>query len=603
MSDTVEQIKSRLDIVDVVSGYLKVQKAGVNWKARCPFHSEKTPSFYLSPERQSWHCFGCNIGGDMFSFVEKIEGVEFVEAMRILAQKAGVTIPERRSQDIGAAKEHARLATVTELAAKFFAKQLWHSNTGAKALAYLHERGLTDATIQAWQLGWAPNDWRALTGFLQQAGHADADIVAAGMAIQRQPEQGKRSTGIYDRFRSRIMFPISDTSGMVVGFAGRAFGAQVTVQGEAPAKYVNTPQTPLYDKSRTLFGLHLAKADIRKRDSCLLVEGNMDAILSWQAGATNVVATSGTALTPQQLRMVGRSTTNLDFCFDADQAGQTATRRGIGLALAQNFAVRILTIPDPSCKDPADYVAKHGEQWHEVVESAKPAMQYYYDRVAASLDPNSAASKKTAVASLGPLIKRLPSKVEQSHWIGALAMLLRTDQVAVAADVVSVKDDIAAYERGPESEPAPVGEQPVAQAPVDPWSQELLAVIVKVPELIPQASDAAALCDPRVAAIIHNPARLTSDDDPDRHLIDIAHIYAGEFYANFDSPKLATQLAAITARLTERDLKSRRTALLPLIAQAEVQHDQARRNELVGEFQNYTEELNRLRTVQLPPTA
>ena len=329
MGDSVQQIKDRLDIVDVISGYLKLAKAGVNYKARCPFHQEKTPSFFVSPERQSWHCFGCNKGGDMFSFVSEIEGAEFVEALRILAAKAGVPLPERSSQaGASTAKERQRLLDVSELTAKFFVKQLWNSQAGGRALEYLRGRGLTDETIQSWRLGWAPNDWKALSGFLAGAGHADADIVGAGVAIAKNGR-------IYDRFRSRIMFPICDANGQVIGFTGRVFGTEVAVDGEPLAKYVNTPQTSLYDKSRTLFGLDKAKNAMRTKDVALIVEGNVDAIMSAQAGVENVAATSGTALTPHQLRMLARYSTNLDVCFDADSAGKTAARRGIGMALAQ----------------------------------------------------------------------------------------------------------------------------------------------------------------------------------------------------------------------------------------------------------------------------
>lgn len=595
MSDTVEQIKSRLDIADVISGYIKVQKAGANYKARCPFHSEKTPSFHISPVRQSWHCFGCNKGGDMFSFVQEIEGVEFVEAMRILAAKAGVQVPERSSHYRAEADQRHRLLAVAELTSKFFEKQLWNSNAGARALEYLRKRGLTDETIRLWRLGWAPNDWRALTGFLQKAGHPDADIVAAGVVVQKDAASGKREARLYDRFRSRIMFPITDTSSQVVGFTGRVFGAEVAVDGEPLAKYVNTPQTAIYDKSRVLFGLDKAKTAMRSADRALLVEGNMDAIMASQAGVAHVVATSGTALTPDQLRMLARYSTNLDFCFDADQAGQAATRRGLGLALAQNFAVHILTLDDPDCKDPADYVVKHGTKFNERAQMAQPVMQYYFDAAQATFDPASAASKKHIIAIVGPLVKRLTSRVEQSHWVGQLAMLLRTDQASVSADVASVKDDIAQYERA-DVPPAQVV-QVAAPVPVDPLSQELLAVVARLPALANTAAEVADFCDPRVGAILTAPERLTaSGDDSERQLIDLAFLRAGELYEKFTDAELAAQVDTLSARLRSKHVKAVRSALMPLIAQAEQQHDIAKRDELLKEFQSYTEELNRLTT-------
>jgi DNA primase len=596
MSDTVEQIKSRLDIVDVVSGYLKVQKSGANYKARCPFHNEKTPSFHISPDRQSWHCFGCNKGGDMFSFVQEIDGVEFVEAMRTLAAKAGVVLPAWRPEQARERDARGPLLAIAELSAKFFEKQLWHSNAGTKALAYLRERGLKDETITAWRLGWAPNDWRALTGFLQEQDHMPKDIVAAGMAVEK-------SSRIYDRFRSRIMFPICDANGQVAGFTGRVFGAEIAVDGEPLAKYVNTPQTALYDKSRILFGLDKAKLEMRRRDSCLLVEGNMDAIMAWQAGAANVVATSGTALTSQQLRMLSRYSTNLSICFDADQAGQVATRRGIGLALSQNFTISVLALTDPSCKDPADYVAAHGEEFSDVVASAKPVLQYYYDSAVAAYDPSSAQSKKSIVASMGPLIKRLTSKVEQSHWIGQLAVLLRTDPKNVQADLATIRDDIAAYEQG--AEPSATSRQlPAdipAERPLDAVSQELLALVVKEPSLLPQAQEVPAeLLDVRVAEVLKRPELLAKDAEHEyRHFVDVAFMRAGDLWDGWSQEDLKAELATVVIRLKERDLKVRLRELAQAVQQAETAHDGPKIKDLLEQFAAYTRELNRLQNPSL----
>ena len=226
MEDNISKIKEKLDVVEVISGYLKVQKAGMNYKARCPFHNEKTPSFYISPERQIWHCFGCSAGGDIFGFVKQIEGVEFPEALRMLAQKAGI---ELKSFDPVIRDEKTKLYEICEKSAKFFEKQLWGGESGKKALAYLLGRGLTDETIKDFRLGFAPNNWQALTGYLRESGYQDGEIVSAGMAIKRQETSDKRqggNSGIYDRFRSRIMFSICDTGGQVVGFTGRIFETQ-----------------------------------------------------------------------------------------------------------------------------------------------------------------------------------------------------------------------------------------------------------------------------------------------------------------------------------------------------------------------------------------
>jgi DNA primase len=587
MSDTVEQIKSRLDIVDVISGYLKVQKAGINHKARCPFHNEKTPSFYISPERQSWHCFGCNKGGDMFSFVQEIEGVEFVEAMRILAAKAGVQIPQYRPELAREKDVRAPLLEVAELSAKFFEKQLWNGVAGAKALAYLRERGLTDETIKAWRLGWAPNDWRALTEFVRSQGYPPAAIVGAGMAIEKNDRQ-------YDRFRSRIMFPIADANSQVVGFTGRVFGAEVAVDGEPLAKYVNTPQTVIYDKSRILFGLDKAKLDMRRSDVCVLVEGNMDAIMSWQAGATNVVATSGTALTPHQLRMLSRYSTNLNFCFDTDQAGQAATRRGIGLALSQGFSIKVTGLGDKECKDPADYVKKYGVQWNEAVASAKPVLQFYYDAAVAGYNPASAESKKAVLSVIGPLVNRLTSNVEKGHWIAQVAALLRADVTAVQADLVTIKDDIAAYERG-EEEKSPVTAVQVAD-PLDPQNLELLAIIAKEPALVAQAQELPRdLVDPRVAEILDTPSLLAKDaTHASKHLVDMAYIRAVDLWYDWDIDDLRAELSVLTGRFRERRLRQKLAELTAAVQHAEARQDAAHVQELIAEFTQCSLELNRL---------
>lgn len=329
----------------------------------------------------------------------------------------------------------------------------------------------------------------------------------------------------------------------------------------------------------------------------------MDAIMAWQAGAANVVATSGTALTSQQLRMLSRYSTNLSICFDADQAGQIATRRGIGLALSQNFTISVLALTDPSCKDPADYVAVHGEEFGDIVASAKPVLQYYYDSAVAAYDPSSAQSKKSIVASMGPLIKRLTSKVEQSHWIGQLAVLLRTDPKNVQADLATIRDDIAAYEQG--AEPSATSHQlPAdipAERPLDAVSQELLALVVKEPSLLPQAQDVPAeLLDVRVAEVLKRPELLAKDAEHEyRHFVDVAFMRAGDLWDGWSQEDLKAELAAVVIRLKERDLKVRLRELAQAVQQAETAHDGPKMKDLLEQFAAYTRELNRLQNPSL----
>src|SRR3989344_3641221 len=495
MEDNVSKIKDRLDVVDVISGYLKLQKTGINFKARCPFHNEKTPSFVVSPERQVWHCFGCSKGGDIFSFIQDIEGVEFPEALRILAAKAGI---ELESFNPAVKDDKARLYQVCESATKFFEKQ-FQSNIGKLALGYLRDRGVADSTIQEFRLGFAPNDWNALGTFLKNCGYSENEIVGAGLAIKRSD-----GSGVYDRFRSRITFPISDLNGQVVGFTGRIFAVPTpkgvgTPTESVGAKYINTPQTRIYDKSRVLYGLHMAKMDIKQADQCVLVEGNMDALMSHQAGIKNVVASSGTALTPNHLALLHRYTTNLGFCFDTDQAGAIATRRGIGLALSQNFNIKVVEINDKERKDPADLIKKSdlnpdasvGTSWSDAVGQAKPVLEFYFDKAKTGFDPDSANSKKSVISVLAPFLKRLTSQVEKAHWLARLAFLLRVKEEAIEDDINTAKDDLEAYDREPVLVKSSTDSVEVKGiiATTDLLNETLLSLVMKDPIFLKDSKD------------------------------------------------------------------------------------------------------------------
>lgn len=602
MADSIEQIKSRLDVVDVISGYLKVQRSGLNFKARCPFHNEKTPSFYISPERQIWHCFGCSKGGDMFTFVKEIEGVEFPEALRILAAKAGVELEQYR--DRREKNDKTRLFEICEKAAKFFEKQLQESTNGQKALAYLKDRGLEDGTIAEFRLGWAPNDWHALESYLQQCGYASKEIIDAGLSVAK--EGGKS----YDRFRSRITFPIFDTNGQVVGFTARVFALEATALTEEGAKYINTPQTLIYDKSRVLYGLSKAKLDIKQADKCVLVEGNMDAIMSWQGGVKNVVATSGTALTQQQLRLLQRYTTNLDFCFDTDQAGALATRRGIGLALSQNFNINVVEIGDEECKDPADYVKKYGSKWAERVASSKPVIQFYFDKALQGFD-GSVDSKKSIVAAVAPLLKRLVSRVERAHWVAQMAGFLRVPENVIEADLAVAKDDLAAYgEDEAKKEAVAVPAMPQTPLTVDMLSEALLSVIMKNPGLFKDDVKAidTKFIDPQVAEVI---AALTAADAAfdvgafmkqlrekhESYRFEFAYIKSQELWKDFKDEELKAEFYNLLHKIKQKAIVNQLTSLEFDIKAAETARDAERVQQLMSQFASLTRELAEIHKV------
>ncbi len=433
ISSPIDEIKNRLDIVEVIGSYIKFKKAGANYRALCPFHSEKTPSFFVSPARQIWHCFGCGRGGDIFGFVKEIEGVEFGDALRILAQKAGVELKRQRPE---LKTERQRLYEICEWATRFFEKQLAGSSSGKEAKKYLLSRGITEESIEKWRLGYSPDVWQSLSDFLTSKGYKKEEIEKAGLSIKS--EKGS----FYDRFRGRIVFPIFDLNSQVVGFSGRIFKSPDT------AKYVNTPNTLLYDKSRILYGLDKAKVAIRKKDACILVEGNTDVIMSHQTGSENAVATSGTALTPFQLKILKRYSNNLLIGFDMDVAGETATKRGIDLAQTQGFDIKVIRLPEG--KDPAEIISKNPKEWEKTLTSTVSILDFYFETAFANRDPKTPEGKKEISKILLPVIKRIPNEIEKSYWVQKLAKNLEVKEEDVEAELKKVKLEEDIYGLEPE---------------------------------------------------------------------------------------------------------------------------------------------------------
>ena len=426
MSDnTVEEIKSQLDIVDIVRDYVKLEKVGSNLRANCPFHAEKTPSFFVSPSRQSWRCFGgCNDGGDMFDFIMKIEGVEFYEALKILADKAGVEIKKR---DPEKKSKRKKLYDIYQLATQFFETQLENSKRGKKAKKYLLSRGISEDSIKDWRLGYSPDSWQALSEFLISKGFKRDEIVEAGLAIKKDDHS-------YDRFRGRIMFPIMNSTGKPIAFGGRIFG-----DDENTAKYLNSPQTPLYDKSKILYGLDKAKIEIRRRDYSILVEGYTDVIMSHQVGFKNTVASSGTALTERQLKSISRYSSNLITAFDMDDAGASATKKGIEMARKLDFDVKVVSLPGEG--DPADIIEKDEKKWKDAVRNSKEIMAFYFEDSFSGKDPQNPKDKKKISEELLPIIKRIPNRIERSHWIKKLAEKLDVDEEVINEEIKDIETE------------------------------------------------------------------------------------------------------------------------------------------------------------------
>lgn len=373
----------------------------------------------VSEERGSWHCFGCGKGGDIYSFVMEMDGVGFREALVRLAEKAGVELPKMGGSEWEAENrdDKKRLFAVLELATKWYEKNLWEGKGKEKILKYLRGRGLADESIKKFRLGYAPNGWRNILEFLMKRGYTIDEINKTGLLVEK--ESGKKP---YDRFRDRITFPIQDILGRVVGFSARvAPGGD-----EKSAKYVNTPQTALYDKSKVLYGLNFAKVEIKKNNEAILVEGNMDVIASHQAGFPNSIAVSGTALTPEQVKILARYTENIKMGFDMDAAGQVAARRSIKTCLENDLNVKIILLS--SGKDAADSLRENPAVWRQAVESAEGVMEYYFKETFSRYDPAKPADKKKIAQELLNAIKDISNPVEQSHWLKVLAERIGTEE-------------------------------------------------------------------------------------------------------------------------------------------------------------------------------
>ena len=435
MISPIDEIKTRLDIVEVIGSYVKLQKCGANFRARCPFHSEKKPSFFVSPARQIWHCFGCGKGSSIFDFVKEIERVEFGDALRILAQKAGVELKPIRPE-LRTARQ--RLSEICELACKFFEKQLEANKSGQEAKKYLLKRGITEDSIKKWKLGYAPDAWRGLSDFLVEKGYQIEEIVKAGLAIKKEEIPDSRlqtsDSSFYDRFRSRIIFPIFDLNSQPVGFGGRIFGPR---EKQEIAKYVNSPSTLLYDKSRILYGLDKAKIEIRKQNLAILVEGYTDCIMAHQAGTENTVATSGTALTPYQLKILKRYSDNLITAFDMDVAGDTATKRGIDLAQSLDFNIKVITMSQK--KDPADVIAQSPQLWERLIGQSCSILDFYFETTFSKFDKKTPDGKREISKILLPIIKRIPNKILVSHWLQKLAKELEIKVEALEEELKKIK--------------------------------------------------------------------------------------------------------------------------------------------------------------------
>ncbi len=472
MADT-QLIKEKIDLAQLVQEYVPLKKAGIYYKAPCPFHREKTPSFMVNAEKQIWKCFGCGKGGDIFSFVQEMEGLDFVEALKLLAERAGVKIDSYRSEIDKSQKN--RILEINQKAAYFFHHVLLEMSASAGAREYLENRGLKKETIEQWQVGFIPDQWDLLTQYFLKKGVGIDDLMAAGLTIKK--DAARAGQGFYDRFRGRIMFPIWNVHGNVVGFTGR-----VLVETEhSGGKYVNTPQTLVYDKSRVLYGLNNAKTEIKAQDLAVIVEGQMDVVACHQAGMKNVVASSGTALTLEQIKLLKRYSPNVAMAFDADKAGVAAAKRGIDIALTEGLNVRAISIPDGAGKDADECLKKNPQVWFDSVKNASDVMDWFFAMAFNNKDVSGPKAKQQVADELLPLVGLIPYAVERDYWLKQLG-----DRLGVEVSVL--RDDLKRFDKN-KKEGNQVDKRPAVAkaAPLDTVErllQRLLMIWSSHPEYI-----------------------------------------------------------------------------------------------------------------------
>jgi DNA primase len=409
--DSKDEIKQKTDIVELIGEYLELKPAGMQgFKTCCPFHGEKTPSFHVSSDKQIWHCFGCNEGGDVFSFVMKMDGMDFMEAMVHLGRKVGVEVTRFSSAE-GNLKQ--RLLEIHELATTYYKKVLNESTSAKSARDYVRGRGIDEELSEKFGLGFSPDDWSKLSDFLHGRGFSESELVQAGISLKK-----KSGRGVIDRFRNRVMVPLRDQHSVVVGYTGRIMKGD-----DNGPKYMNSPETDIYHKGSLVYGLDMAKRAIKEKGNVIIVEGNLDVIASHKAGVENIVATSGTALTKDQLELLKRYTHTAVFCLDLDAAGFAATKKGVEIARSLEMDVRAIMLPE-GVKDPDDLVQKDADAWVKLSNDSIPFMQFLIERTMLGKDVTKIDDKKAVARELLPALVQMKEMVEREHWLKKIAGLL-----------------------------------------------------------------------------------------------------------------------------------------------------------------------------------
>jgi DNA primase len=461
----ITEVKQRLDVVEFISEYVTLQKAGRNFKGLCPFHTEKHPSFFVFPEQQSWHCFGaCGTGGDIFSFIMKREGIDFGQALRILAQRGGVTLGSHEAPSKAEDEKRERLFQSNEAAAEYYYHILSATRAGATARDYLTKRKVMPETIKEFRVGFSPDAWETIKNYLLGKGYTEKELVEAGLVIE------KEGGGSYDRFRNRLVFPICDIQGRVAGFGAR-------VLDDSLPKYINSPQTPIFDKSNSLYGIDKAKFVIKKRDSVIIVEGYMDVLTAHQHDWQNVVGSMGTSLTEKQVEGIKRLTNNITLALDADLAGEEATLRGKAILAYSNIEANVILLPPG--KDPDEVIGEEPVLWQKLVGQAMPIMDFAFQSVISKVDINKARGKSLAVQKLLPSIHEIKDPAQRFHYVEKLARALKIERSGLEVALQKLKGGKERPQLGKPTEQSDLVRQSVSS----PLEERCLALLVQYPEL------------------------------------------------------------------------------------------------------------------------
>lgn len=597
--DAKEEIKSKLNVVDVLASYIQLQKAGTNYKACCPFHNEKTPSFFVSPQRQIWHCFGCGKTGDIFTFVMNIENVDFITALKILADKAGVKLPRFDNQ---ANSQNKTIYNIFTDVINLYQSNL---NKNLEAKDYLLKRGLTENIINEFKLGFSNDSWNEALNYLTNQGYPTKDLLETGLFIQNTSKPS--ANNLYDRFRARIMFPIFNNSNEPVAFTGRIFEGSLPLKTikniDETGKYVNSPQTKVYEKGKILYGLNITKRYISQQNEAIVVEGTMDFLSAYLKGAQNIVASLGTALTIDQLTLLKRLCEKLILAYDNDEAGKMATERNIKLALSLGFQIKILNITE--AKDISDFINTHPDALLDKINQSLPVMDFYINHGLSMFNVNNVSGKNEFLNYFLPKLKWEKDLIQISHYLNKLAEVLDVDIHAIEETFKTINpeetEDIYLKSQKNKFE---LDNSKLLKSRSEALSEIILSVFIQHPSMLKNLvidnieffnfkfQDMIALVKSQGIAIIND----QSVDPLVKEIIDNLYInnIKYEDLLKQNEEIILCEINNFMKLLKQEHYKHKINDLQNEIKNAENLNDSIRINELVSELNNICEILNKL---------